>query len=435
MKSKPKTKPSEMSQPKNPLRTKGGLLKTSAYLSALVTAGFSVHAQTNDVDRLNQLEQQNQALQQRLDSLEGLIKQEGLMPSDPNVKPVSAMSRMTISGFVQASYFWDFNRPADGYSNGYLWNTKTANFDINKVKITFASPPAERSGEVWDAGYRVSLMAGEDAPLLNSGSSIIGFDYLREAYVDVNVPVGKGLNIKAGELISLLNWESGDGGAANPNFSQGYQWYYTGNGPSAGVQLDYAFTDWLDAKFRVDNGLYAGPVDGNEGKAIMGSLNFTPCKDLWFNVIGFGGDGSATMQVDGGSLLAGYQVTKQLGTGLEFDYFHFLPDGAPSGDLWSIGAWVWYDFTSKIGLAFRGEFLDDEDGLGIKNVPVYNFLGAITSPDANGNLASFTLTLNLKPCPSLKIQPEVRYDVTSYAGGFDGRRNQIIVGCGVSYLF
>jgi len=311
---------------------------------------------------------------------------------------------------------------------------------VDKVKVTLASPPAERSGTDWSAGYRISLLAGEDAPVLNPGGiSTSGFNYVREAYVELNVPIGTGLNIKAGQLISMLNWESGDGGAANPNFSQGYQWYYTGNGPSAGVQLDYSFTSWLNVKFRVDNGLYAGAVDANNGKAIMGSINLTPTKNLWVNLIGFGGDGTATMDTDGASVLAGWQALPKLGTGLEADYFHFNPDTGSSGELYSIGAWVWYDFTSKIGLAFRAEYLDDQDGLGIKGIPV-NGPAAFTaigfgSPDANGDLESLTVTLNLKPTSSLKIQPEFRYNHTSYRGGFNGREDQLILGMGASYLF
>jgi hypothetical protein len=283
-------------------------------------------------------------------------------------------------------------------------------------------------------------MAGEDAPILNSDSKVTGFDYLREAYVEMNAPIGEGLNIKAGELISLLNWESGDGGAANPNFSQGYQWYYTGNGPSAGVQLDYAFTSWLDAKFRVDNGLYGGPVDAQTGKGVMGSINLTPTKDFWINFIGFGGaSGNGPSDTDGGSVLAGYQITPQLGTGFEYDYFDFLPDGGGGGHLWSIGGRVWYDITPKVDVCFRGEYLDDPEGAGIKGVgvggPAADTAIGFSSADANGDLESFTLTLNLKPAPNLKIQPEIRYNHTSYAAGFNGKDNQFIIGAGASYLF
>jgi hypothetical protein len=189
----------------------------------------------------------------------------------------------------------------------------------------------------------------------------------------------------------------------------------------------------------VDNGLYTGPVDPSQKKGVMGSINLTPCKDLWVNLIGFGGEGSASTEVDGGSVLAGYQVTKQFGTGFEFDYFDFKPDNASSGDLWSVGTWLCYDFTPTVGLALRAEYLDDEDGDGIKGVPVngpaeYTAIG-FDSPSANGDLEEVTLTLNLKPAPNLKIQPELRYNHTSYAGGFNGKDNQFIIGCGASYLF
>lgn len=388
----------------------------------------------------NTLSQENADLKARVMALEELAQKEGLMPSGtPPPKVVTAISDMTISGFVQTSYFQNVQSPPGGYNAGYLWNTKNSTFDINKVKLTFASPPAERSATDWTAGYRVSLMAGEDAPVLNSGSSTTGFDYLREAYVDMNVPIGNGLNIKAGELISLLNWESGDGGAANPNFSQGYQWFYTGNGPSAGVQLDYAFTDMVDVKARVDNGLYAGPVDGNQGKGFMGSINLTPTKELWVNLVGFAGSGSTTMDVDGGSILGGYQINSKLGTGFEADYFNFMPNGESQKELWSIGTWVWYDFTSKVGVAFRAEYLDDINGYGIKGVDVLsgnaNTAIGVGSPEGSGNLESYTFTLNFKPTKNLKIQPEIRYNHTSYSGGFNGRNDQLILGAGASYLF
>lgn len=428
---------------KRELRVKNHLVATGTCFGMIASTGFNAHAQsdTNTV-AIAQLQKQNQALQQQLDTLEDMAKKAGIMPSNTD-PPVSAMSQMTISGFVQTSYFYNFARPASGYSDGYLWNTKDNNFSINKVKLTFASPPAARSDTDWNAGYRVSLIAGQDAPILDTGSggANAGFDWLREAYVDMNVPIGEGLNIKAGELISLLNYESGDGGAANENFSQGYQWYYTGNGPETGIQLDYAFTDWLDVKFRVENGLYGGNVSSVSEKGVMGTIGLKPNAKTWINLTGFGGEGIGTESADGGEILAGYQVTKKLGTGFEGDYFHLNNRNGPqSGDLWSIGGWVWYDFTSKVGLAFRTEFLDDVDGVGI-NVSGPNSLApapngaGISSTDPNGNLASFTLTLNYMPVPNLKIQPEIRYNTTSYAGGLNGKDWQFILGCGASYLF
>lgn len=427
---------------KEQYQTKNRLLTAGAFLGIMAGAGLNARGQTtNESDQINALQQQNQALQQQLNTLEDVAKKAGIMPSGAKADPpVSALSNISISGFVQASYFDNVNTPRDGYNAGYLWNNKNNSFDINKVKITIASPPAERSGDKWDAGFRVSLMAGQDAPILNTDSGVTGFDYLREAYVDLNVPIGEGLNIKAGELISLLNYESGDGGAANENFSQGYQWYYTGDGPETGVQLDYKFTDWLDAKFRVENGLYGGAIATEQRKGVMASIALTPSAKSWVDLNGFAGEAVGTEQAEGGELLAGYQITDQLGTGFEGDYFYLFADGGPGGNLWSLGGWVWYNFTSQVGLAFRGEILGDPNGVGLNTTDANSLAPApfgegIASTDDHGSLASLTLTVNYMPTPNIKIQPEIRYNVTTYSGGFEGRNSQFIVGCGASYLY
>jgi hypothetical protein len=392
--------------------------------------------ETGNAVRMERLEKENQDLRKRLETLESVAQKEGLLGNSLPTNAVKALSSIQISGFATASYFYDTSQPADRRSNGYLWNTSENSFSINKVKVTLASAPVERSGENWDAGFRASLILGEDAPLVNTGGNTQGLEDIREAYVEVNAPFGSGLNIKAGQLISLLNYESGDGGAVNANFSQGYQWFYTGNGPSAGLQLGYTFTDWLDAKIRVQNGMYAGPIDNNGSKTIMGSIGVKPVKDLWLSLIGFGGNENTAFSVGGGSLLAGYQAMEKLGLGLEFDYFRFNPDPAPSADFWSIGTWITYDFTPVFGLALRGEYLDDKDGFGLKGIALGGRPGsAIMSPDATGDLASFTLTFNYRPLPNLKIQPEIRYDHTSYQDGFDGQDSRFMVGAGVSYLF
>jgi hypothetical protein len=433
---------------KNTRYFKKRFLVAGACLGALAGGGGAVQAQDSQAAAIAQLQQQNATLQKRLDAMETNMENQGYKPGDPKEMEtppppsVSAATATILSGYVQTSYFDNLENPSGGQNAGYLWNTRNNNFSINKVKLTLASPAVQT--DKWDAGYRLSLLAGEDAPILNSNSGTTGFDYLREAYVELNIPIGNGLDVRAGDMISLLNYESGDGGAANENFSQGYQWYYTGDGPETGVQLSYDFTKWFNAKVRIEDGLYAGAYSSRNRKGFMGSLNFKPTSPAWIRLLGFGGEGVGTEDADGGEILAGWQITKKLGTGFEGDWFHLVSESGPSGDLYSGGVWAWYDFTSQLGLAFRGEFLNDPEGAGL-NVSSFNGSvlapplrggsSAISSPDQSGSLASLTLTLNWKPTPNIKIQPEVRYDTTSYSGGFNGKTNQIIAGAGISYLY
>jgi hypothetical protein len=393
-----------------------------------------------DAGRIDKIEAENRALKARLDSLESLAKKEGIVPSATESTSVKALSESTLSGFVTASYFYNLEGPSDRLSDGYLWNVRDNQFTINKIKLTLASPALAK--DKFDAGYRVSLVFGEDAWAVNTGGTQQGFDELREAFVNLNIPIGSGLDVKVGQLISLLNYESGDGGAANNNFSQGYQWWYTGNGPAAGINLAYQFTDMVGANLRVQNGLFAGPRDSNDSKTIIASINLKPTETIWVNLLGFGGGETATAAgvggtVIGGSILAGMQVTKELNIGFEGDYFSYDYPTTSEFDTWSFGTFISYDITDKLGLGLRLEYLDDAGG----NIPAIGHFSAASKigssgpTDASGNLASAALTLNYKPMPNVKIQPEIRYDTTSYSKGFDGKESRVIIGAGVTYMF
>jgi hypothetical protein len=425
------------------------LVTAGACLGAVLGGAAKLQAQAvsttptpSEADKISQLEKQNQELQKRLGTLENLAQKGGLLPSGtPNADPpVSAMSDFGISGFVTTSYFHDSTEPPASVghvSPGYLWNRVNDNLSINKVKLTFASPPVQHGGDKFDVAYRVSLIAGQDAPIVDSKSGINGFEWLREAYLEMNVPIGTGLDIKAGELISLLNYESGDGGAANDNFSQGFQWFFTGNGPAESIELGYDITDKVGVKFRIQNGLYAGPIDNNSSKTFVAAVDLKPFKDLWVNVLAFGGREDAFSQsVLGGELLAGWTATSQLSFGTELDYFDFYNHAGvvPVGNnsVWSGGLWTTYNFTSQVGLALRAEYLSDTHGADISG----GALGFENPPGIGQDLTSFALTLNYKPSPRIKLQPEIRYDHTTFAGGFvNGKNNRFIFGAGASYLF
>ena len=110
---------------------------------------------------MEKLEKENAALKARLDALDG----KGDVPSKSYI--VKAMSEVSISGFVQASYFYNTAHPKDGMSDAYLWNTKDNSFSLNKFKLTVASKPV--ATDKWDAGFKASMMFGDDAPQLNTG--------------------------------------------------------------------------------------------------------------------------------------------------------------------------------------------------------------------------------------------------------------------------
>ena len=118
------------------------------------------------------------------------------------------------------------------------------------------------------------------------------------------MPIGTGLNIKAGELISLLNYESGEAAPSTTISPRAFSGSY-GQPPAAGVQLTYNVTDWLDVKARKQNGMYAGPVDNNQSKTTMIAVDIKPTKKLWFSLVWVRRPGRRLRAVPVGRLGAG----------------------------------------------------------------------------------------------------------------------------------
>src|SRR6266853_4604999 len=105
---------------KKPFSSRKKLKAVGICLGVLAGGYIGLHAQS-----MEQLEKENQEMHKRLDALEALMQKEGLEPSGKTPpKFVSAMSDITLSGFVTASYFHDTSDPPGGISPGYLWNRR-----------------------------------------------------------------------------------------------------------------------------------------------------------------------------------------------------------------------------------------------------------------------------------------------------------------------
>lgn len=127
---------------------------------------------------------------------------------------------------------------------------------------------------------------------------------------------------------------------------------------------------------------------------------------------------------------------------MRLDYGHEAGNPAlpkpRDADWYAAGIWLTYDFTDKIELALRADDFDDADGartsggiVAATGVPIGTPFPFNTGP----NLTSLTLTLNLKPFNNFQFRPEVRWDHSDLTGAFDGKKDQIIIGTGLAYLF
>jgi hypothetical protein len=104
-----------------------------------------------------------------------------------------------------------------------------------------------------------------------------------------------------------------------------------------------------------------------------------------------------------------------------------LADPTQDAKWWSLGVWVTNDFSSTLGLALRGDYVNDQNGA--RSSTVLGF-----GPNTGQKFGSGTVTLNIRSWPNAVVRPEVRYD-RSTLGAFNGKKDQVTVALGVAYLY
>src|SRR5690348_10743012 len=135
---------------------------------------------------------------------------------------LTALSSTTLSGYVDTSAQWNVgtgNANNPNYSLGGA--SKADGFNLNVVQLSLDKPLDESE---WAAGYHVDLWMGPDANRLASQS--INADgaadfAIRQAYVNLRMPVGNGLDWKIGVFDTVIGYESLSS-PNNPNYTRSY---------------------------------------------------------------------------------------------------------------------------------------------------------------------------------------------------------------------
>lgn len=307
-----------------------------------------------------------------------------------------ALNDITLSGFVDTSYTYSFNHPDSGKTTGRVFDTEANSFNLQAAKIALEKLPAKTGG----VGFRVDLLMGDDAKVIKPyGWNTEDFN-LEQAYLDVLIPVGKGLDVKGGKFVTLAGAEVIES-KDNWNFSRSLLFGYAIPFTHTGVRASYPLLDTLTAYLGVNNG-WDDVKDNNEGKTVESALAWSPKDWLSFNLAGYygpeeeGNNDSKRALVD---FIATYKPFEKLTLKINADY-------AQEEDLVSVGkaatwsgvaAYARYDFNDTWSLSNRTEYFGDSDGVRIT---------AGTPADYWEN----TATLELRPYKDLITRLEYRYD-------------------------
>ena len=361
----------------------------------------------------------------------------GVAPPAPTVNHLeTTLAGFKLSGFAEASYAYSGRSLGDTAIVGRLYDRLQNRFTLNALAVVLDRPydPAKLS-----AGFHTELLVGQDATVIQSNGLFAGAATpvpvdVPHLYVTLNVPTasGNGLQLKVGRIPTLLGLEVIET-YANPNWSEGNQFIYVENFTALGVSVETKFNNHLDAQFRVING-WDQVSDNNRRKSLMGRVGIYPDAATSLGIVGFWGPEEAGINGANRYGIEGL-LSRKLGKAtvwVQGDYGKeqanaALPDPTQDAQWWASGGWVTYDFSTSLGLALRGDYVNDQDGA--RTNGVFGF-----PANTGQKFGSGTATLNIRAWPDAVVRPELRYDRSTLAA-FAGKKDQVTFALAVAYLY
>lgn len=305
--------------------------------------------------------------------------------------------RLDVSGFVDAYYAYNFNRPLD-HANFFPGVGTTGKRDnelgINLAQADFVLAPKP-------VGFKLSIGFGNATEVVHAAeatgaaTSADVWRHVVQASAQWQTGLGRGLLLEAGVFPSHIGMES---------FQTQLNWNYTRSwlgelSPycQTGLKLAYPLSGHWSAQLHLLNG-WQMIGDVNRGKSVGAQLAYAADRfSISFN--GIAGPELADDDDDIralGDVVSTWKATKSLSLGLSADVAR---EGRPDGnDVSWAGVGLYGRFAppdSKTAFAVRAEYYDDEDGA----------ISGIAQ-----TLKEITATLEHQPVPRLVLKLEGRYD-------------------------
>jgi hypothetical protein len=280
----------------------------------------------------------------------GLISLPAVMQAASDAPEASAvetaLSQTTLSGYIDTTAIWKFgtgnaNMPGRVYDGADVQD----GFNMNLVSLTLDKPLDESE---WAAGYHVQMLFGPNAAKRGTGSinalltpsgpapasSLVQFAF-NEAYVNLRVPVGNGLELHVGQFGTFNGFEAFDV-YKNPNWSRSYG-FFNETSAHTGIAGFYKVNDWIFVQAGVGNvGAFNSQVDARgpieSEKAYLAMVTLTAPESFGF--------------LKGATLSAGYLVGPNVAGGAKIDQIYV--GGVLPLPVTGLSLGYAYDYTSDV---------------------------------------------------------------------------------------
>ncbi|ARO87039.1 porin [Nitrosospira lacus] len=399
-----------------------------------------------------------------------------------NLKSTLKDSGMEFGGWINGGGTYNANNPSDGFNGAVTFADRANRFQLNQLNL-FIQRAVPSEGTTWDIGGRFDFLFGTDA-IYAQAFGISAFDEntgepsnrgnwdlnlcckstrtygiaLPQAYLEAYVPIGNGLNVKAGHFYTPLGYETVP---APDNFFYTRAYILNSGEPftHTGLMGNYTVNANLSVLAAATTGSATGGWDGGFDKQL----------DNWGGLAGiiWTSDDKRTSVTVGGtygetatrepwimySTVLQHRITPK--THFVLHHTHgwagkiFLGDRIKNTEWYSINTHLTYDLLKDLSIGIRAERFNDRDGwrvfspyriLSATNNKGVSYAGNIPFISAPADYYAVTLGMNWKPAKRLKvdwksmqklnIRPNIRYDradgIDVAFRPFDGRKDQFL---------
>lgn len=374
---------------------------------------------------------------------------------DPNGSKFMKDWGLTVGGWLNAGITYNSNSPANNFNGPVTFGDRSGEFQLNQLNM-FLQRAVATEGDAFDLGFRFDVMFGTDSiwtqaygvpsfdvntgmPLsrgnwdlnLINGNGNRFYDIaLPQAYLESYIPVGNGLNVKAGHFYTPIGYETVP---APDNFfySHAYTMQWGEPFTHTGILGNYT----IDKNWAVMGGVVTGSAtggwDGNFNKQLgnwdgIGGVTWTSDDtDTSLNISGtYGGTSEQGSQTWGiYSVVLKHNINEKAHMVLQHDhgYANGVFGGTTDAEWYGINSHWYYDISDTLVAGLRAEWFRDQNGFRVCSPgrvaaatdPSGNSYASPNNPSVACNAASYyelTAGVTWKPYKWLSLRPNVRYD-------------------------
>jgi hypothetical protein len=326
---------------------------------------------------------------------------------------------LVIGGYVEVG--WTYNFRNVRVNQGRVFDFENQDPTLNQAVI-YIDKAIDFKKKEFQLGGHFEMMYGADARLIHANGI---FDHYglgdgpenqfdpTQFYIDMFLPVGNGLNIRAGKFVTLLGQE-----VINPTgnalYSHSYLFGFAIPFTHTGVYATYAFTDAITVDFGISRGWEQGFEDNNDCAIdVFGRVSWliNEKSNTKLLVTGIGGPERADNTDDYRyviDVIFMHNLSDQLSLVINGDWGFEQNAGVGGNEdaqWFGVAGYLGYKINDMFSVNARGEWFEDPDGA--RGIGV------------TGSVWEATLGLDIHPLQSnknfasLRIRPEIRWDYSN----------------------